>query len=128
MLGRRALLNLIGAAPIAATGVKETLAGLLASPAVATATALSGLSSVGQEPQHLNQGASKLSAILYKQVQNAQENFEDEKWIRQNARAFHFDPDISALKSVSPVNKYRKQMERDVENEALMRHVKRLMW
>lgn len=126
MLARRNLIQLLGSAPAAIVGAKSVLTDMMASPAVATALALGSVAGEPEHPPGFNR--TGLPNFVFKQMTQAREHLEDEKWIRNAARAGNFDADISALRSVSKVNKYRMQVERDIGTESLLRYSQRFLW
>jgi len=122
---RRAILRLIGAVPAATASARAELASFAASPAVAAAVSAVGVQS--------NSAAASstyglLPPLIGKQLRRLQQDAETEIWARRNARTNGLDPDIACLRSMSAVNKVRKQVERDRTDADLLSHVQRMFW
>lgn len=127
MRSRRELMKLLGLAPIVATSATAELTSLMASPAVAAATALS---SVGQGPIQfpVSAGESTFGKILGRKIEDLRCLAETEDVTRRELRVDGLDHDIGCLKATSRSYKARKQIERDIEDGSFLRAVDRKIW
>jgi len=126
MNSRRSILKLIGLAPAAAGSAASQLAPFLSSPAVVAATALAG--SGGNTVGMPEVRRSVLGPLLEGQLRKLKRAMENETYIRQRVRANGLDADIAALRSTSRAHKERLQIERDIADDALLRHADHVMW
>lgn len=127
---RREMLRIIGLAPAAVAGAGSQLGALVASPAVQAAAAL-GAANMNAASGGLGApqpSYGRLGAIIGKQVEQLRRQAEDEAFHIRTARINGVDADIEALRSVSRVNKVRKQMEREMEMSGLLRKANEMMW
>lgn len=129
MNSRREIMKLLGLAPAAASSATASLIGLVASPTVRATAALSAGAVAATLPGGQPDRWGKLGPLLGKQFERLRRSHEDEMWSYRNMRPQGgCDPDIEALRSVSRVNKARKQFERDQEGTNLLRQADDMMW
>jgi len=124
MNSRRQILKLLGLAPSAAVGATAQLSALITSPAVATLGAVA----LPQTDGLAAPSYGRLGEIIGKQVSRLRDAANDEINAVRSVRAGGLDADIECLRSVSRVNKMRKQIERDLEEFSILRQANQAMW
>lgn len=127
MSTRRAILQLIGSAPVVGASARAEIAAMLSSPAIAAAVALAGSGSCGG-PAAIPQGPGSHLGIIGKQLSRLRRSFDADMWAKRNVRTGGLDPDIACMRSVSHVNKAHAQIERDNAEADLTHHIDRTLF
>ena len=127
MIGRRALLKLLGATPIAGPAMARNALGPLvaqATPLAAVAGTLPGV----QAPVASSSSQNAIGKFLWDQIAQAQDQARVETHWRGLIARGAIDADISALKSTSQSFKERKQLERIIEAESMIQKANQILW
>jgi hypothetical protein len=131
---RRGIMKLLGLVPAVASGGAAQLAALVASPAVKVAAAAGSLAGGAsgnalEAPQPTGSRRGRLGEVLGRQIHKLRQQHDDQMWVLRHLRPpGGFDADIDALRSVSRVNKARKQFERDAAGSDLIRQAESFMY
>lgn len=133
---RRQIMQILGLSPVIAQSASKELAAMVSSPAIkAAAFAIGGFTGVGSDSSEgppVGYGESPLTKLLGRQVvrrlDKLKQRAEGESWARKQIQKVRFDPDISALKSVSRTYKARMQLEKEIEEMSFFNSVTDMMW
>lgn len=122
-LTRRAIVSLIGLAPVAVPRLAAEAPSLLSVAEPLNALAAGGGPSPGPPSSSAN-----LPAILAKQIQHLKDQGEREAYIVSTLRTDGLDHDIACLKSTSRAWKVAKQAQRLREDAELLTRLNRALW
>jgi hypothetical protein len=123
---RRELIKAIGVAPVAAPSAMKQLAASVASnDSILSGVAMIGAGNPVGEPVGV---VSSLGRAVFSHVRKLHQRADMEFFRSIHARIGGVDPDIAALRSVSPVNKARMQAERDKAMQDVMAAAANLLW
>lgn len=128
---RRALMQMIGIAPIAAVSAKAELAAIMGQDIVGTAanTWSNGAQTTGQIGGGVNPLQMKFGKDMAEKIFGLQRRLQAEADQRATLRHCNggLDVDIAAFKSISATYKHRKQIERNLEDHSLGEKIQQFM-